>query len=171
MDNHIEVPFLVPVHLNEVVSAAQSSNTFFRPEQVHMLRAKQVLQIHLAGVSVGLVPDLEAGGDFFIDQLIQLLHLKVCFPNPDRLHPTANIHADQVGDHLIGDGHRRANRTPRPGMDVRHKPDAAPRGKFLIAEGNYLRNGRFIHHVSVNFCGIKPSSYFNHAIPSFNTYH
>ena len=152
MDHHIQLPLLVPVHLDEVVAAPQRADALFRPEHLNVPEAAQLLQVDLVRVPVDGGAHRKAGGDFLPDQLIQLLQLQMVLPEPGRLHAAADIHPHQVGDHPVGDGHGGAHGAPRPCVDVGHQPDAAAGSKLLIAQLNHLGDGRLVHHVGKNLC-------------------
>ena len=61
-------------------------------------------------------PDGEAGGDLFINQLVQLLKLQPPLPDAGGLHAAPDVHTHQIGHHLVGDGHGGADSTARPGV-------------------------------------------------------
>ena len=160
MDHHVELTLIVPVHLDEVVAAPQSADALFRPEQVHMAGAAQLLQVDLVQIAVGLGAYVKAGGDLFIDQLIQLLQLHVALPDADGLHAAADVHPHQVGHYFVGDGHGGADGAARPGVYVRHEADAAARGKLLVAKLDHLGDGCLVHYVGEDLCLIVFSGYF-----------
>ena len=99
---------------------------------------------------MGFVPNGEAGGDLFIDQLVQLLQFQTGFPDADGLHTASNIYAHQIGHHRVGDGHGGADGAACSGMDVGHQPNTAARCKFLVAQLLHLCNGGAVHHVGKN---------------------
>ena len=147
MDHDVEIPLVVLIHLDEVVSAAQSADAPFRPQQIHMAGTAQLVQVDLIEIAVGLVPDREAGGDPLIDQLVQLLKLQPSLPDAGGLHAAANVHAHQIGHRPVGDGHGSADGTALARVDVGHEPDAAAHREFLIAQLLDLCDGGAIHHV------------------------
>ena len=166
VDHDVKISFVVLVHLNEVVPVAQGADALFRPEQVHMLCTAQLVQVDLAEVAVGPVPDGEAGGDFLIDQLVQLLEFHMTLPDAGGLHATADVHPRQVGHHLIGDGHGGANGTSLAGVDVGHKPDTAARCERLVAQLLHLGDGCVIHNIGEDFSRVKLALYLYHNVPS-----
>ncbi len=95
-------------------------------------------------------------------ELIQLLGLEVLFPQAHRLHAAADVHPHQVGHHPLGDGHSGAHGAARPGVDIRHHPDAAALGKLLAAKKNHLGDGGLVHHVGKNFGAVVFSADFQH---------
>ena len=49
-------------------------------------------QVDLIEVAVGLIPDGEAGGDLFINPLVQLLKLQPPLPDAGGLHAAPDVH-------------------------------------------------------------------------------
>ncbi len=47
VDHDVEIPLVVLIHLDEVVSAAQSADAPFRPQQIHMAGTAQLVQVDL----------------------------------------------------------------------------------------------------------------------------
>ena len=131
-----------------------------------MLCAAQLVQIDLAEVAVGPVPDGEAGGDFLIDQFVQLLEFHIALLDAGGLHAAADVHPHQVGHHLIGDGHGGANGTALAGVDVWHKPDTAARCERLVAQLLNLCDGCVIHNIGEDFSRVKLALYLYHNVPS-----
>ena len=162
MDHNIQAALVVAVHLDEVVAAAQGADALFRPQQIDVFCAAQLPQVDLAAVSVRLFPDGKAGGDLFIDQLVQLLQFQTPLPDADGLHAAADVHPHQIGHHLVGDGHGGADGAALAGVDIGHQPDAAARGKFLIAQLLYLCKGGAVHHIGEDFGLVVFSSDFDH---------
>ena len=161
--NHdVEISLVVLVHLNEVVPTTQRTDAFFRPEEIHMAGTAQLTQVDLIEVAVGLIPDGEAGGDLFINQLVQLLKLQPPLPDAGGLHAAPDVHTHQIGHHLVGDGHGGADSTARPGVNVGHEPDAATRRKFLIAQLLNLCDGGAVHHIGEDLGLIVFSFDFDH---------
>ena len=134
VDHNVEIPLFIFIHLNEVIAAAQGADALFRPQQIHMRGTVQLRQVDLAEIAMGLVPNGEAGRDFLINQLVQLLQLQSVFPDAGRLHAASDIHPHQIWHHFIRDGHGGADGAAFPRMNIRHQPDAAACCKFLIAQ-------------------------------------
>ena len=111
---------------------------------------------------MGLLPDGEAGGDLLVDQLVQLLQLDAGFPDADGLHAASDVHPDQVGRHLIGDGHGGPDGAAFAGVDVRHQADAAACREFLVAELLHLRDGGAVHYIGKDFSFAIFAFDFNH---------
>ena len=161
--NHdVEIPFVVLVHLNEMVPATQGADALFCPEQVHMAGTAQFAQVDLIEIAVGLIPYGEAGGDLLIDQLVQFLKLQPSLPDAGGLHAAPNVHTHQIGYHPIGDGHRRADGAACPGVDVGHEPDTAAGREFLIAQFLNLCDGGAVHHIGENLGLVVFSFDFDH---------
>lgn len=129
-----------------------------------MAGAVQLAQVDLVEIPVSFVSDGEAGGDPLINKFVQLLQLQPLFPDTSSLHPAADIHADQIGHYLIGDGHGSANGAARTGMNVRHQTDSAACGKFLVTQLLNLGNGGAVHHVSKDFGLVVFSFNFDHSL-------
>ena len=165
VNHQVEVSVVVPVHLDEVVAAAQRADAPFRPEQIHMAGAAQLRQVDLAEIGVRAVPDGEAGGDLLLDQLVQLLEFQPPLPDADGLHAAADVHPHKVRHHLVGDGHGGANGAARPGVDVGHQPDAAARREFLVAQLLHLGDGRAVHHIGKDLGLVVLSANLDHSVP------
>ena len=162
VDHDVEISLVVLVHLDEVVPTAQRTDAFFCPEEIHMAGTAQFAQVDLIEVAVGLIPDGEAGGDFFINQLVQLLKLQPPLPDAGGLHAAPDVHTHQIGHRPIDDGHGGADGTALAGVNVGHEPDAAARRKFLIAQLLNLCDGGAVHHIGEDLGLIVFSFDFDH---------
>ena len=80
MDDEVQIAFIILVHLDEVIAAAQGADAEHRPVQLHVLCAVQSLQIDIFHKSVGLGLNGKARGDILADQLVQLLQLDAPLP-------------------------------------------------------------------------------------------
>ena len=70
VNDKVEIIFLVPVHFDEMVSAAQSADALERAPGVDASEALQLGEVDPFAVAVGLLPHVPAVRDIFADERI-----------------------------------------------------------------------------------------------------
>ena len=144
VDDEIEVAVIVAVDLDEVVAAAERADAADGAGHRHGLGAPERPQVELLHVRVGRIADAKAGGDGFLDEGIKGGQVEVALAQADGLHATPDVHAHQIGDDFVGDGHGGTDGAPRAGMDIRN---LAAGDEGLVAEGLNLRKRLVVHLV------------------------
>ena len=71
VDHQIEIVLLVPVHLDEVVAAAQGADALRGAAGVDLPAAFQLGDVDLSAVAVGLLPHVSAVGNVLADEGVQ----------------------------------------------------------------------------------------------------
>ena len=167
MDHQVVGAVRRVVHLDEVVAAAQGAQTPLQPLAVFQVPvAPKRRQVE---VLLPTVPHPFSGGDEVSD-LVQLGQVKLHMAQLHGVHAAADVHAHQVGDRLVRDGHGGADGAALTRMDVRHDPNAAPGGEFAVAQLPDLLHSIVSDHLRVANGGIELSFdlHYVHVLTSFH---
>ena len=159
MDDQVESAVGGPVHLDEVVAAAQGAEAALQIAAV--LQGPEAAQLGQVEADLAALPDLHPGGDE-VGGLVQTLRIDLALSQLHRVHPAADIHADHVGDGLVDDRHGGADGAALACVDVGHDADPAARGEFIIAHPADLLNGLVLDHLCEADRGIDFSFDFQH---------
>ena len=117
MNYQIFIPIGGYINLDKVIAAAQCSQAPFQPLCLPQTpvagQAGQVEALHTP------LPYASSAGNL-MNRRIHSLKINFYRTKRNRIHPAADIHSDNVGNHLIVDRHRGADRAAFPGMNIRH---------------------------------------------------
>ena len=134
----IEPVLLVPVGFDEMVAATQGANAELGAFQIDRLAAAQLIQVDFLQIGMGAVANVETAGNGRMDEAVQLVQLQPAVLQDHGFHAAANVDANQVGHHLVGDGHRCPDCAAGAGMGIRHDPDFTGSGKGLVQQTDDL---------------------------------
>ena len=149
MDDEIMSAIMGFIDLDEMIPAAQSADTAGNPGQIlQLVIAVELLQIK---VSLLLGPDIHPGRHD-VSRFIESGKINRLLVKSNRIHATADVHADDVRYCLVCDCHRRTNRTAFPGMDVRHNPHPAPLRQLIAAHAADLFPRFLIDTLGIRYC-------------------
>ena len=164
MDDQIQRPLIVPVHLDEVVAAAQGADGVAGPVLVDLAEAAQRAQIGLGLVGVGVLPYLHPRGDVGTDKAVQALQIQRLLVQNGGLHAAADIHAHHVGHHLVMEGHGGADGAALARVGVGHHPDTAVDQIILVTHEGDLRPSGLVNRVDKHFGGVIRAGNFDHMV-------
>ena len=141
MDDEIDIVILIPVELNEVVAAAERTQSPLQlPRILELAEALQCLQIRKA-----LDPsrmNLPPVGHELPDNLVKAGKINVHPAKSHRVHAAADIDADDVGDDLVPEVSCETDDAAGASMAVRHDPDLRfPEGLLVQKLCNLLPAG------------------------------
>ena len=134
VDDQAEPAVRAAFHFDEVVAAAEGTDAVQCPFGVDVCIAVQPGQIDLCGIAMGRIPHGKAGGDGGADELVELLGLEMRLPQDGGLHAAADVHAHEIGDELVGDGHGGADGAALACMDIGHDADRSALCEGLAAQ-------------------------------------
>ena len=165
VNHQIKSPVARAVNLYEMVAAAQSANAPLNaPRILQAAIAKQILQLESFAATF---PDIFAGRNF-MRRLVELFKVNRIRVQLNREHSAANVNADDVGNRLIADSHRRANRTARARVHVRHNPNLTAARKFVVAHSPNLFARLVLHFLGERNRRVHFADNFFHKNPSKN---
>ena len=95
-------------------------------------------------------------------RFIQLLQIGLAFSQTHRVHAAADIHADYVGDGLVGDRHGGADRAALAGVHVGHDADLTSFGQGVVTHSADLLDRFVLNDLGVADRGINFSFDFKH---------
>ena len=93
---------------------------------------------------------------------INLLEINLRFLQAHRVHPTSNVDSDDIRANLVGDRHRRPDRTSLPGMDIRHDSHTASARQLIITHPTDLFNRLILNLLRITDRRIDFSFNFKH---------
>ena len=164
MDDQVKRPLVVPVHLDEVVAAAQGADGVAGPVLVDLAKAAKRAQIDLLLVGVGMLPNLHSRRDIGADETVQGLQIQGFIVQDGGLHAAADVHAYHVGYHLVVEGHGGADGAALARVGVGHHPDAAAGQKVLVAHRGDLCPCGLVDGVDKHLGSVVGACNFNHLI-------
>ena len=135
-----------------MVAAAQGADALRGAAGIDVRKAFQLGNIDLPAVAVCFLPHVSAVGDILADEGVQGRQVDALFLEQDHVHAAADVHAHQVRDHILPDGHGGADGAALPRVDVRHDPDLRPGGKRLIAKRLNLPGRGGLDFIGINDC-------------------
>ena len=152
-----------------MISAAKSPQASLKticvPENVITAELLQVKSFP------ALLPDIHPGWNK-ARGFIQLFEIDVSPAQRDRIHSAADIYPDNIGDRLICHSHSRPDCTACSGVYIRHNPDPAPQGEFIITHAADLIDRLLLYHRGIADCCVHLSSDLKHVTsPFFQTGH
>lgn len=132
------LPVRRPVDLDEVVAAAERSQA--AREALRVPERPVAAKVGEREALLAPVPDAPARGHE-VARLVDAREVEPPASQADRVHAAPDVHAHQVGNHLVDDGHGRADGAAHAGMRVGHDGDARAARELLVAHGADLLDG------------------------------
>ena len=150
MHDQIEITRVVPIHLDEMIAAAQGADAEPPPFRIHLRQAAQFVDGGTPRQPMRRSANTIAAGNMGPDDMVQQNKIQIRPLQRMHQHAAADVHADKIGDYLVGDRHSGADGATGAGMRIRHDADAAAAYEFLVAQSLNLLFGHFFQLVGEN---------------------
>ena len=117
MNDKILISLRIRINLNKVIASAERADASFKP--LCILQIAAASERRKVKMLLSAFPHPSAARNA-VRRPIKRFKVDIRPAEINRIHSAANIHADHIGNDLINDRHRCADRTALSCMNIRH---------------------------------------------------